>query len=378
MTIKCKVSEYCGGCQYQGIEYEKQLQLKQEAIEKLLSKYGKVNPIIGCKNPLHYRNKVQVTFGLDDNRKVICGNYVPSSHFIVPVDDCLICDEKANEIINSVKRLVIKHHINIFDEHTLRGCLRHILIRSTSQDEYMLVLVTGSPTIRNGDLFIKDILKYNPCITTIVQNINNRHTSMILGDRNINLYGKGYVYDTLYGLEFRISAQSFYQVNKTQTEVLYKTAIKAADLNSDEILMDAYCGTGTIGLACASRCKSVIGVEINRQAIRDAVFNMKNNHIENAVFVSDDAGRYMEKFAKEKSHIDCVIMDPPRTGSDYKFMSSLVKLSPKKVVYVSCGPTTLKDDLRYLTKYYDVKMIQPVDMFPYTEHVETVVSLVRK
>jgi len=374
----CKVSEYCGGCQLQGVDYLKQLEIKENKVKDLLGRFGNVNNIIGSKEPLHYRNKVQVTFGLDDNSRVIVGNYVPSSHMIVPVDDCMICDIKANEIINSFKRLVIKYRISIFNERIYKGCIRHLLIRSSSNGDYMVVIVTGSPFIKDGELLIKDLLKFNPCIKTIVQNINNEHTSMILGKKNITLFGKGYIVDTLCGLDFRISASSFYQVNKTQTEILYNEAINAADLNKEEILLDAYCGTGTIGLACASRVKSVIGVELNRQAIKDAVYNMKNNHIENAAFIADDAGKYMERLAKEKRKIDTVIMDPPRTGSDYKFMSSLVKLSPKKVVYVSCNPVTLKENLRYLTKYYDVKSIQPVDMFPYTEHVECVAGMQRK
>jgi len=372
---KCIVSKYCGGCNFQGIDYNKQLDLKQKSVEDLLSRFGKVEKIIGSNCPNNYRNKVQVTFGLDEDRNIIVGNYVASTHMIVPIEDCMICDEGANKIIASIYKLVIKHHISIFDERSYKGCLRHLLIRVNCNNEYMLVLVTGSQAIRNGEGFISDILKYNPSIKTIVQNINNKHTSMILGVKNKVIFGKGYIVDELCGLKFRISASSFYQVNKTQTKVLYETAIDAARLKSNETLLDAYCGTGTIGLVCASKVKSLIGVELNRQAIKDAVNNMKINNINNAIFVSDDAGRYMETLAKNKCHIDTVIMDPPRTGSDYKFLSSLVRLKPSKVVYVSCNPSTLKDDLRYLTKYYKVDLIRPVDMFPYTNHVETVCGL---
>ena len=375
---KCPVSKYCGGCNYQGIPYKKQLETKQEYINKLLGKFGKVKPILGMDNPLNYRNKVQVSFGYDEKHNVICGNYIPSTHNIVEVDDCMICDENANKIIQSIKKLIKKYKISIFDENSYKGCIRHVLIRSTSVSGYMLVLVTGTMNINKKDLFIKDILKYNPEISTIVQNINNRHTSMILGSKNIVLYGKGYVYDELCGLTFRISASSFYQVNKSQTEVLYKQAIKAAKLNKDDVVIDAYCGTGTIGLVSSKHCKNVIGVELNKSAIKDAINNMKYNEIDNAFFIADDAGKYMNKLAKSREHIDVVIMDPPRTGSDKKFLDSLIKLKPSRVVYVSCNPNTLKKDLEYINKSYKVESIQPVDMFPFTNHVECVVGMQKK
>ena len=374
---KCPVSKYCGGCNYQGIAYKKQLETKQDYINKLLMKYGKVKPILGMVNPLNYRNKVQVTFGYDEKHNVICGNYVASSHNIVEIDDCMICDDVANKIIKSVKKLVNKYKISIFNENSYKGCLRHLLIRSTSVSGYMLVLVTGTMNINKKDLFIKDIVKFNPEVTTIVQNINNRHTSMILGNKNITLYGKGYVYDELCGLTFRISPSSFYQINKYQTEVLYKQAIKAAKLNKEDIVIDAYCGTGTIGLVASKHCKKVIGVELNKNAVKDAIINMKINEIDNAFFVCEDAGKYMNQLSKKKQHIDVVIMDPPRTGSDKKFLDSIIRLKPSRVVYVSCNPNTLKDNLDYINRSYKVESIQPVDMFPFTNHVETVVLMSR-
>lgn len=374
---KCIVSKYCGGCQLQGISYEKQLSIKQDSIENLLGRIHKVNNIIGMNSPTHYRNKVQVSFAYDERHNVVCGNYVPSTHTIVEIEDCMICDEKANEIINSIKKLINKYRISIFDEYSMRGCIRHVLIRSTNNSQYMVVLITGTMNINKKDLFINDLLRFNPEITTIVQNINNRRTSMILGNKNITLYGKGYVVDSLCGLQFRISPSSFYQVNKSQTEVLYNEAIKAANLTKEDVLIDAYCGTGTIGLVASKYCKEVLGVEINEHAIKDAIRNMKDNHIDNAYFIADDAGRYMNSLARKKSNVDIVIMDPPRTGSDKKFLDSLIKLRPSRVVYVSCNPETLRRDLNSLTKYYKVNSIQPVDMFPFTNHVECVVSLRR-
>lgn len=375
MSEKCVYAKYCGGCKYQGIEYKKQLEIKQEYINSLLKQFGKVEPILGLDNPNNYRNKAQVSFGYDEAHHVICGNYVTSSHTIVPIEKCMIVDENINKIIDSVKRLIIKHHINIFDERVLKGCMRHLLVKSSNLNEYMVVLVTGSVSIKNEELFVKDIIKYNPNVKTIIQNINNKHTSMILSDKNRVLYGKGYILDELCGLKFQISASSFYQVNKYQTKVLYSKAKEYARLNKNETLIDAYCGTGTIGLIMADSVKSVIGVEVNKSAIKDAIKNARNNNIKNVEFICDDASNFMYRLSKAKTNIDVLIMDPPRAGADMKFLKATISLMPKKIVYISCGPQSLKENLQYLTKYYKIDKIQPVDMFPYTEHIETIVLM---
>ncbi|MBQ6334772.1 MAG: 23S rRNA (uracil(1939)-C(5))-methyltransferase RlmD [Erysipelotrichaceae bacterium] len=372
---KCPNAQYCGGCSYQGIAYDKQLKIKQERIEELLSGFGNVSKIIGCKQPLNYRNKVQFSFGYDEDHKVISGYYLPKSHMIVPVKECMIADEKINQIYASIRKIINRLHISIFDERVMKGCLRHLVIHGTSLGEYMVVLVSGSATLHKKEEFVKEILKYNPEVKTIIHNINNKRTSTILGSRNTVLYGKGYITDELCGLSFRISASSFYQVNRFQTSVLYETAIKAAALTGNETLIDAYCGTGTIGLVAANSAKKVFGVESNASAVKDAKLNMKLNQIENAQFILEDAGKYMDDLAKRKTHIDVLIMDPPRAGSDQRFLKSLIEMAPAKVVYVSCNPVTLKRDLQFLNRYYDVKMIQPVDMFPFTDHIETVCSL---
>ena len=375
MNMNCNVSKLCGGCTLQGVDYQSQLKKKQEYINSLLKNFGKVNKILKCSDPYYYRNKVQVSFGKDDNGNVIYGNYVTSTHRIVEVDDCLICDQRANEILKSIKKLIVKYKISIFDENSYKGCLRHVLIRTTNTNQIMVVLITGTSNINKKDLFIKDLVKYNPSIKTIVQNINNKHTSMVLGDRNYLLYGKGYVEDILCGLKFRISSSSFYQVNRYQTENLYLEAINHAKLNKNDVVIDAYCGTGTIGLVASKYCDEVQGVELNPRAIKDAGINAKINRINNISFVCEDAGKYMSYIASKNIKIDVVIMDPPRTGSDKKFMNSLLKLRPSKVVYISCNPETLKDNLLYLSKAYKVNRIQPVDMFPFTNHIETVVQL---
>ena len=377
MKQKCPAARYCGGCRYQGTEYSEQLKMKQERMESLLSSFGKVSQIIGMDDPYHYRNKVQMNYAYDEHHNIISGYYVEGSHVIVPIDECQICDENINRILYSIKRIVSRLHISIFDERIMRGCLRHVLVRSTNKGEYMAVLVTGSPNIVKKEQLLNEILRYNPDVKTIVQNINRSRTSMVLGPRNVTLYGKGYITDHLCGLDFRISPSSFYQVNRRQTEILYRTAIETADLRKDEILLDAYCGTGTIGLSAAASVNRVIGVEVNPSAVKDAQINRKINGIGNADFICEDAGKYMEQLAKERKHIDTVIMDPPRVGSDDRFLKSLMRLSPDKVVYISCNPVTLKRDLNVLKKQYRIEKIQSVDMFPFTEHVETVVLLRR-
>lgn len=372
----CPYYKYCGGCSFQGTEYKKQLEKKQEYINKLLSKYHKVNKIIGMGDPLNYRNKIQVSFGYDAKHNVIYGNYIPSTHAIVEIDDCMLADKKSLEMISYIKKLIIKYHISIFDEDSLKGVIRHVQIRNTSLNEYMVILVVGIYHSKKLEVLVNDLKKKYKEIKTIVQNINNRHTSMVLGDKNIVLYGKGYILDTLCGLMFKLSPSSFYQVNKRQTKILYSTAINLAGFDLNDVVIDAYSGIGTISLIVSKYVKSVIGVEINKAAIKDAINNSKLNKIDNSYFVCDDAGRFMNKYAKDKKKVDFVIMDPPRSGADDKFLSSLIRLKPRKILYISCGPESLKNNLKYLTKNnYAVKEIQPVDMFPFTEHVECIVVL---
>lgn len=376
-NINCKVTKYCGGCQLSQLKYEEQLELKHESLKRLLGKFNKVNTVLGMETPFRYRNKVQVTFD-KMNGKVVYGNYVPSTHAIVPIKDCAICDEKSMQIISYIKTLAIKYHVSIFDEYTYKGCLRHVMVRSTNTGEYMVVFVTGTPALYKKEEIVKELIKKFPEIKTVVQNINNKHTSMVLGDRTMVLFGNGYITEELLGLKFRLSTSAFFQVNKVQTAKLYQTAIDFAGLTGKETVIDAYCGTGTIGLCMANKAKKVIGVELNEKAIKDAVFNMKNNKVKNAEFIADDAGRFMNKLARDRVNVDTVVMDPPRAGSDTKFMNALLTLKPRKIVYVSCNPVTLKSNLDYLTKkMYKVSKIQPVDMFPFSEHIETVVLLTK-
>ena len=378
--MKCNISKKCGGCQFQGIPYKEQLKKKQKKEQSLLGAYGNVCPIIGMENPYYYRNKVHAVFDRDRKGNIISGIYEEGTHRVVPVENCLIEDEKSQEIIRTIRGMLKSFKIRTYDEDTGYGLLRHVLIRrGFSTGEIMVVLVTGSPIFPSKNNFVKALRKAHPEITTVVLNVNDRQTSMVLGDREKPIFGPGFIKDRLCGCMFRISPKSFYQVNSVQTEILYQTAIDYAGLTGKETVIDAYCGIGTIGLIAAKEAGKVIGVELNKDAVKDARINAKENKITNAAFYQGDAGRFMVEMAAKGEKADVVFMDPPRAGSDERFLSSVVKLSPKKVIYISCNPETLARDLKYLTKHhYKVEKIQPVDMFPFCDHCETVCELVRK
>lgn len=379
-VTKCSVSKKCGSCQYQGVPYKEQLAAKQKRMKKLLGKFANVKPIMGMDDPFYYRNKVHAVFDRDKKGNIICGTYEAKTHKVVPIEECMIEDKISQEIIRTIRDMLKSFRIKTYDEDTGYGLLRHVLVRrGFSTDEIMVVLVIGSPIFPSKNNFVKALRKKYPQITTVVLNVNDKKTSMVLGERDIVIYGKGYIRDTLCGCTFRISPQSFYQVNPVQTEILYKTAIEYAGLGRKETVIDAYCGIGTIGLVAAKRAKNVIGVELNPDAVRDARINAKENKITNARFYQGDAGEFMENMAENGEHADVVFMDPPRIGSDKKFMSSVIKLNPSRIVYISCGPETLARDLEYLTKHgYDVRKIQPVDMFSFTDHCENICLLTKK
>ena len=374
---KCPLYKKCGGCQLQNLSYAEQLGFKQRKTERLLGEFGRVEPIIGMDEPYHYRNKVQAAFATARNGKIISGVYQSGTHSIVCVDSCLTEDRKADEIIVSVRNMLRSFKIQPYDERSGSGTLRHVLVkRGFKTNQIMVVLVTAGPIFPAKNNFVKALRKEHPDITTIVHNINPYQTSLVLGERENVLYGTGKIEDELCGLTFRISPRSFYQINPVQTEVLYNTAMEYADMSGREKVIDAYCGIGTIGLVASKRAGEVIGVELNRDAVHDAISNAKRNGIKNVRFFCDDAGEFMLGMAQDGEKADIVFMDPPRAGSDECFLSSLVTLAPKKIVYISCNPETQQRDLRFLTKRgYKVEKIQPVDMFPHTNHVETVVLL---
>ena len=435
----CKAYKKCGGCRYQGVEYCEQLKKKQAFAAKLLGKYGKISPIIGMTaddkrtsgvsasasdkaggnlhlpETAYYRNKVHHVLSLDRQRNIISGSYEEGTHRVVPTDECMLEDRDCQKIIRTIRRLAGSFKLKIYNEDTHYGLLRHVLIRKGfNTGQIMVVLVAASAIIPSKNNFVKALLKEHPEITTIILNVNNRSDSMVLGTKNIILYGTGYIEDVLCGMRFRISPDAFYQINPIQTEKLYRTAIDMAELQGDESIIDAYCGIGTIGLSAigimreksaanvseeddASIKASTIsgaghnmtavgkkselqltGIELNSNAVKDAISNARLNKVANARFYAGDAGEYMEKLASAGRQTDVVFMDPPRAGSDKKFLNSLIKLAPSRIVYISCNPETQARDLASLTsRGYKVKKIQPVDMFPYTSHTEVCVSLVR-
>ena len=378
----CPVYKKCGGCQLQNLSYQKQLEFKQNKVEKLLKHFAKVEPIIGMENPYHYRNKVQAAFYTDRRGKIISGVYQSGTHHVVGIDSCQTEDITADKIIVAVRKLLPSFKLTTYNEDTHKGFLRHVLVkRGFATNQVMLVLVTGTPVFPSKNNFVKAITKQFPEITTVVQNVNPYNTNLVLGDNEKVLYGKGYIEDILCGCKFRISPKSFYQINPVQTEVLYGKAIEFADLKGNETVLDTYCGIGTIGIIAAkSGAGKVIGVELNGNAVRDAIVNAKANNLKNIRFYKGDAGEFMFEVSQESEKPDVVFMDPPRAGSSEKFLKSLIKMSPKKVVYVSCNPETLSRDLEFLlaNSKYKAEKIQPVDMFPHTAHIETCVLLSRK
>lgn len=376
----CKVAKKCGGCQYQGVPYEKQLSEKQKAVRQLMQPFCKTAEITGMQDLYHYRNKVHAVFARKKDGTIISGVYEEGTHRVVPVEACQIEDEKADAIINDIRGLLKSFKIKTYNEDTGYGLLRHVLIRrGFTTGEIMVVLVLGSPVMPSKNNFVKALRKLHPEITTVVLNVNDKRTSMVLGDRETTIYGKGYIEDVLCGLTFRISSKSFYQINPVQTEKLYGKAMELAGLTGKERVIDAYCGIGTIGMVAAKSAKEVIGVELNPDAVRDAIKNAKRNQMKNIRFYQDDAGRFMEKMAAKGEKADVVFMDPPRSGSTEQFMKSAVTLAPQKIVYISCDPQTQARDLKYLTKHgYKAMGAYPYDMFPFTKHAENIVLLVKQ
>ena len=378
----CPAMKKCGGCSLLKMSYAEQLKQKEDFVRKELKGIIKPEPIIGMEDPWHYRNKVHASFARKKDGSIVSGIYEEGTHRLVPVEDCLIQDERANRIVRDLCGLFESFKIKIYNEDTGYGLVRHVLIRTGhASGEVMVVLVCVSPVFPSKRNFVDALRKLHPEVTTVVLNVNDRRTSMVLGKRDIVLYGKGHIEDQLCGCTFAVSPQSFYQVNPVQTEILYRKAIEFAGLGGTQRVLDAYCGTGTIGLIAAESAREVVGVELNPDAVKNAVSNARRNDRKNIRFVQEDAGEFMQKMAAERETVDVVLMDPPRAGSDEAFLSSLVTLAPERVIYISCNPVTLARDLRYLGKHgYRVRKAVPVDMFPWTapEHVETVALLSRK
>ena len=375
---RCKVCTICGGCQYQQLDYKAQLDIKTKRVKDALTRIAhlkdmNINKCLGMDNPYNYRNKIQMPFGKDKKGNVVYGFYKENSHEIIPIKECQIEDKRAASILWDIKELVKKYRIPVYNEDNGSGLLRYVLIRTSYHfKELMVVLVVTHLNFPGQRNLIDELTKLHPEITTVVENENSRHTNVILGNKEKVLFGRGSIKDSILGLTFEISASSFYQVNPIQVEILYKTALDLVDISKNQIVLDAYSGVGTIGLIASKNAKQVISVEINKSAHYNAIENAKRNNVSNIEFYCGDAGEFINNYDKQ---LDIVIMDPPRKGSDEKFLSTLVNRKIEQIIYVSCDPETLARDLLYLSDYYKVDYVQPVDMFPMTCHVETVACL---
>ena len=378
----CKLrAKNCGGCPLLDLEYSEQLKRKEADVRKLLGKYGPVHPIRGMETPYHYRNKVISTFAPGYGGKLTSGIYAAKTHKVLPVESCLLQDEVLDTVMQAVRIAANACRYQPFNEDKGTGLLRHCLLRrGVATGQVMVVLVTAQPVLPGAKNFVRALLseaeKRQVPITTIVQNYNPRKTSVVLGEDEKVLYGKGFILDTLCGKSYAISPRSFYQVNPIQTAVLYGLAVDAAQLTGKETVLDAYCGIGTIGLTASGKAKQVVGVEVNRDAVHDAIGNAKHNGVKNARFFAADATAWIREAADAGQRADVIFMDPPREGSTPEFIESVVRMAPKRVVYVSCNPETMARDLAFLTKKgYRAEGFTPVDMFPHTSHCETVCAL---
>ena len=380
--MECRLkAKKCGGCPMLGLDYAEQLKQKEAAVRKLVGKYGPVAPIRGAENPCHYRNKVISTFAAGPGGKLVSGIYAAGTHKVLPVESCLLQDEVLDTVMQAVRAAASTCRYQPYNEDKGTGLLRHCLLRrGVVSGQVMVVLVTAQPVLPGAKNFVRALLaeaeKRHVPVTTVVQNYNPRRTSVVLGEEEKVLYGKGFILDTLCGKTYALSPRSFYQINHDQTEVLYGLAVEAARLTGKEVVLDAYCGIGTIGLTASGRAKQVVGVELNRDAVRDAIGNARHNDVKNARFFAADATQWIGEAAAAGERADVIFMDPPREGSTPQFIESVARMAPKRVVYVSCNPVTLARDLELLTrKGYKVESSTPVDMFPHSEHIETVCAL---
>ena len=372
--LKCSISKKCGSCQYINDDYQQQLLHKQQYCQKLFSDFHvNVHPVVGMEQPYGYRNKVIVAF----NQAYEYGLYEESSHRIVPMKQCLLHDDETHHILSTLQRLFRKYRMSIYDEKRGRGFLRHVLIRrAITTNQSLVTLVVNEPMMKGSKNFCQELIKACPSVKTVVLNVNKRKTSVVLGNEEKVLYGKGFIVDELCGLTFTISSKSFYQINHEQCEKLYQ---KVSDLLLDncQSVLDTYCGIGTIGMVLSKKVKNVLGVELNKTAYMNAMNNAKMNHISHIRFINQDATEFMK--TTQVKDVDCIIMDPPRSGSTKEFIQGIQHLSPKQVIYVSCDPHTQVRDLKWLKEIgYTFHDVYLYDMFPHTKGIESVVSLIKK
>ena len=372
----CITYKRCGGCNLRHIKYEETLKMKQNAVQSLVNKTLKtkiqVQETLGMENPYCYRNKAQYPVGIDKNGKPIIGVFANRTHEIIPIQKCFIQNEKSEKLAKFVFNWIVKNNISIYNEKTRKGLIRHIVTKiGIKTNEIMCVIVINGSKIPNEQELVQEILEKFPEVKTIVKNINTKNTNVIMGKENINIYGNGYIEDILGEYKFKISPLSFYQVNPVQAEKLYNLGVEAAKIDKENVVFDLYCGIGTISLYMAKYAKKVYGIEIVEEAVNNAKENAVNNNINNVEFIAGDVENVLDELINLKNIIpDVIMVDPPRKGLDNKSIDNIIKILPKKVVYISCNPATLVRDLAKLEDVYEVKSIKPVDMFPFTSHVE--------
>ncbi|WP_102343599.1 23S rRNA (uracil(1939)-C(5))-methyltransferase RlmD [Galactobacillus timonensis] len=370
----CPYRKQCGSCSGMNEEYDLTLKRKREEVRQLTGTQM-VEPVIGMKDPTHYRCKVFAAFHKNRRNQMTAGMYEEESHTVVPVIDCAIQHPLANKILQQICHIADSMHLDAYDEDRGTGTLRYVYIRvSHALNKAMVVIVIGSRELPGSRYFVQQLHQHCPDVSTIVLNWNHGSNSMVLGPKFKTLWGPGTIEDRIGDVRFRISPQSFYQVNPEMTQVLYQKALEMAKIKETDTVLDACCGIGTISLLASRQAKQVVGVEVNAMAVQDAITNARINGIHNARFYAADAGEYLEECGET---FDVVLMDPPRSGLSQQFCDALLKMKPQRAVYVSCNPETLGRDLKILGSGYQVKKIVPVDQFPWTKHVETVVMMSR-
>lgn len=374
----------CGGCQLQHLSYQAQLAMKKEQVINLFHRKANfentiIHDTIGMETPWRYRNKSQIPVGKNEDNDAIMGFYRQRSHQIIDMDECLIQDTKHQDVMNHVKQWCNELNVSIYDERKKAGLMRHVVIRTGHYTgDLMVIFVTNGKKFKQSDIMTQKLIEAFPNIKSVKHNINNTHSNVIMGDVSHTLYGVDQIEDTLSDITFKISDQSFYQINSTQTEKLYQRAIEYADLQSEETVLDTYCGIGTIGLYMAPKAKHVYGVEVVPEAIEDAKKNATINQFENTTFVCGKAEEVILKWKAQGIKPDVVMVDPPRKGCDESFLDTLLELNPRRIVYISCNPSTQQRDAQHLATQYELTQITPVDMFPHTTHVETVAQFDRR